>query len=84
MTVADSEQYAAMVKGLDEVVLLIPRYQEIERLYRSRIETKLKVEFENQLVNLYKDIIRYQVSAAVYFRRNFMSKRIGFFCQRHS
>ena len=84
MTVADSEQYAAMVKGVDEIVALIPRYQEIERLYRSRSETKLKVEFEKQMVNLYKNIVRYQVSAAAYYRRNFMSKRVGFPCQRHS
>ena len=81
MTIADSEQYAAMVKGVDTVVSIIPRYQHIERLYRSQPETKLKVEFEEQLINLYKGIIRYQISAAAYYRRNFMSTRTGPLCR---
>jgi hypothetical protein len=69
-----SEQYAAMVAGVDEVVEIMARYRQIERLYHSRPQTELKQEFERHLISLYRHIITYQVSAAFYYRRNTMCK----------
>ena len=70
MVTSDSEQYTAMVDGVAEIVTIVARYHEIERLYRSRPETRLKQEFEKRLVSLYKHIIRYQISATCYYERN--------------
>jgi N-terminal domain of NWD NACHT-NTPase len=72
MTTNDSEQYTAMVAGVEEVVTIVARYQQIEALYLSRPETTLKQEFERRLVSLYKHIIRYQILATCYYRRNTM------------
>ena len=70
MVTSDSEQYTAMVEGFEEIVTVVARNHEIERLYRSRAETMLKQEFEKHLISLYKHIIRYQISATCYYERN--------------
>ena len=72
MAVSDSEQYAAMLDGVDEIVTVVARYHEIETLYRSRAETRLKKEFEKRLVSLYKNIVRYYVAATSYYQRSTM------------
>ena len=59
-----------MVDGVEEIVTVVARYREIERLYRSRPETVLKQDFEKHLIRLYKHIIRYQISATCYYERN--------------
>jgi hypothetical protein len=70
VAVNDSEQYAAMLAGVDEIATVVVRNQEIEKLYRSRPETRLKQEFEERLISLYKHIVRYHVVAAGYYRHN--------------
>ncbi len=72
MATNDSEQYAAMVAGVEEIVAIVARYQQIEALYLLRSETVLKQDFERHLLSLYKHIIRYQISATCYYRRNTM------------
>ena len=72
MAVSDSQQYAAMLDGVDEIVTMVARYHEIETLYRSRIETGLKQEFEKRLVSLYKHIVYYCIAAAGYYQRSTM------------
>ncbi|KAI9857093.1 MAG: hypothetical protein M1824_005018 [Vezdaea acicularis] len=42
----DSDQYAAMVAGAEEVSTIVSRYTEIEFLYVTREDTTLKQEFE--------------------------------------
>lgn len=74
MATNDSEQYVAMVAGVEEIVTVVARYQQIEALYLLRPETALKQDFERHLVSLYKQIIRYQISATCYYRRNTMRK----------
>jgi len=68
----DFDQYEAMVAGVEEVASIISRYGEIEALYVSREETTLKQEFEIRLVSLYKNILRYQITAACYYQKNTM------------
>ena len=63
-----------MVAGVEEIVTIVVRYQQIEALYLLRPETALKQDFERHLVSLYKNIIRYQISATCYYRRNTMRK----------
>ena len=70
MVTSDSEQYTAMADGVKEIMTVVVRYHEIEKLYRSKPETMLKQEFEKRLVNLYKHVIRYQISATCYYERN--------------
>lgn len=72
MATTDSEQYAAMVAGVEEIVTIVAYYQHIEALYLARPDTTLKQNFERHLVSLYKRIIRYQISATCYYRRNTM------------
>lgn len=74
MATSDSDQYAAIVAGVEELVTIIARYRQIEAMYLSRPETTLKQDFERCLVSLYKHIIRYQILAAHYYRRNTMSQ----------
>lgn len=61
-----------MVAGVEEIVTIVARYSQIEALYLSRPKTVLKQEFERCLLSLYKHIIRYQISATCYYRRNTM------------
>jgi hypothetical protein len=61
-----------MVAGVEEIVTIVARYSQIEALYLSRPKTVLKQEFERHLLSLYKHIIRYQISATCYDRRNTM------------
>ncbi|MDI1493453.1 MAG: hypothetical protein OHK93_005243 [Ramalina farinacea] len=61
-----------MVTGVEEIVTIIVRYTQIEKLYQSRAETALKQDFDQHLVPLYKHIIRYQISATCYYQRNTM------------
>ena len=68
----DLEQYAAVVTGVEEIVTIIVRYTQIEKLYQSRAETALKQDFDQHLVRLYKHIIRYQISATCYYQQNTM------------
>ncbi|KAL8706420.1 MAG: hypothetical protein Q9225_007959, partial [Loekoesia sp. 1 TL-2023] len=70
MATNDLEQYAAIVAGAEELVTIVSRYRQIEALYWSRPETTLKQEFERHLVDLYKHIVRYQISATGYYGRN--------------
>ncbi|KAI4127096.1 MAG: hypothetical protein LQ338_003382 [Usnochroma carphineum] len=70
----DSEQYAATVEGVEELVSIMARYRQIEALYWSRPETMLKQDFERRLVGLYKNIIHYQISARNYYQRNTTSR----------
>ena len=74
MATNDSEQYAAMVAGVNEIITIMARYQQIEALYLLRPATALKQDFERHLVSLYKHIIRYQISATCYYRRNTMRR----------
>jgi hypothetical protein len=61
-----------MVAGVEEIVTIVARYSQIEGLYLSRPKTALKEEFERHLLSLYKHIVRYQISATCYYRRNTM------------
>jgi hypothetical protein len=66
-----------MVAGVEEIVTIVARYSQIEALYLSRPKTVLKQEFEQHLLGLYQNIIRYQISATCYYQRNTMR---AFFC----
>jgi tetratricopeptide (TPR) repeat protein len=74
MATNDSTEYAAMVAGVAKIVTILARYQQIEALYLARPGTSLKQEFEQNLVSLYANIIRYQLAAACYYRRNTMER----------
>jgi hypothetical protein len=61
-----------MLDGVAEIVIILTPYQHIEVLYLARPDEDLKQKFEQHLINLYKHIIHYQVSAIAYYRRNTM------------
>lgn len=62
-----------MVTGVDEIVTIVVQCSAYEAL-QSRPNTELKQEFERHLVALYKDIVRYQISATSYYKQNTMSE----------
>ena len=66
----DTDQYVAMVSGVEEVSAIISRYKHVEVVSQQRKETKFRVEFETHLIELYKHILRYQVSAVRFYQRN--------------
>ena len=67
MVTNDSEQKAAIVAGVEEVITVVARYRHVEEIYHRRAQTRLKQDFEQQLVELYKYIIRYQIEATRYY-----------------
>ena len=65
--VADTDQYAAMVAGVEEVSWVINRYKYVESVFA---ETGFTRDFEQLLITLYVSVLKYQVLAASYYRRN--------------
>ena len=63
-----------MVAGVEEVVTTVTRCHHNEVIYLQLPQTTLKHDFERRLSSIYKHIIRYQVSATSYYRRNTMCK----------
>ena len=70
VALSDSEQYAQMVTGVEEITAIISRYKHVEVICTNRIEVKFKSEFETLLIAMYKNILRYQVSAACYYQKS--------------
>ena len=65
----DSDQYAKMVAGVEEVTSIVSRYKHVEVICSNRIDTRFKLEFEEPLIAMYKSILKFQVSAACYYQR---------------
>ena len=59
----DSEQYSAALSGLAQVSPIVARYTQTELMYMQE-ETALGKAFEQGLVDLYTEILKYQVAAA--------------------
>lgn len=70
LAVSESDQYAAMVAGVEEVAKVISRYKHVELICQSRQEVIFDKDFEGRLLELYEQILKYQVSAAVFYQRN--------------
>lgn len=66
----DSDQYAKMVAGVESTASIISRYKHVEVICSNRADVKFKSEFEEPLIAMYKNILKYQVSAACYYQRN--------------
>lgn len=65
--VADTDQYTSMVAGVEEVSWIINRYKYVESILAEAGFTK---DFEQLLITLYMSVLKYQVLAASYYRRN--------------
>ena len=70
IALSESDQYAGMVAGVEEVAKVIFRYKQVEVICRKRAEVILDNGFEEHLLNLYEQILRYQILAAEYYQRN--------------
>ena len=70
IALSESDQYAGMVAGVEEVAKVISRYKQVEVICRKRAEVILDNGFEEHLLNLYEQILRYQILAAEYYQRN--------------
>ena len=72
----DSEQTAAALEGLSDISLIICRYTEIEAIYlKNKDTTSLKKDFEGCLIDLYMNILEYQVVTACHCKTNTFSKK---------
>ena len=60
----DSEQHSAALSGLAQVSPIVARYTEVEVMYIQEKNSRLEKEFEKAIVNLYADVLKYQVAAA--------------------
>jgi hypothetical protein len=64
-----------MVAGVEGIVTIVARYQQVEALYLLRPETVLKQEFERRLVNMYTCTrTSFIILATCYYQRNTMPK----------
>ena len=68
----DSSQYSNTLSDAEEIALIISRYKQVEAIYLERNGLKLQLDFEKQLVNLYKLILKHQLALAIYYQRNTM------------
>ncbi|KAK5051502.1 hypothetical protein LTR84_003154 [Exophiala bonariae] len=53
LAISDSEQYAAMLEGVADIVVILTTYQHIEALYLARPNEDLTHQFEQHLISLY-------------------------------
>ncbi|KAL8784774.1 MAG: hypothetical protein Q9195_008910, partial [Heterodermia aff. obscurata] len=70
----DPEQYDAIVAGVDEVSIMISRYKHVDYINQRREDVSLRDEFKHRLLILYKQILKFQVSAACYYQRGAISR----------
>ena len=70
----DPEQYNAMVAGVEEVSDIISRYKHVDYINQRREDVSLRDEFQQKLLTLYKQILKFQVSAACYYQRGALSR----------
>ena len=70
ITLNDSSQYSSMVSDAEEIALIISRYKQVEAIYFDDKVSNLKPAFEEQLLRLYKLILKYEIALAIYYRRN--------------
>ena len=66
---SNSVQFATMVAGMVEIVPIIARWRSMEVLFNLRQDAALNQHFEDRLVSLYTNVIRYQLAVVVYFER---------------
>ena len=69
VALGDFDQYTVMVAAVEEVSAIIERYRHVEYVCQRRKDVTLRKEFEGPLLILYKNILRFQVSAGCYYRR---------------
>lgn len=74
LTLGDIDQYSAMVSAAEEVSVLINRYKHVEYVCQRRQDVGLREDFEKLLVKLYTHILKFQVSAACYYRHNTLTR----------
>ncbi|KAM0795459.1 hypothetical protein BDR22DRAFT_591610 [Usnea florida] len=74
IALSESDQYAGMVAGVEEVAKIISRYKRVEVICRKRAEVILDNGFEEQLLKLYEQILRYQILAARFYQRNTVTR----------
>ncbi|KAF4625153.1 hypothetical protein G7Y89_g13014 [Cudoniella acicularis] len=73
----DSEQTEAALEGLSEISLIISRYTEVEAIYlMNKDTTSLKKDFEECLINLYMNVLEYQVVTACHCKSNTFNRQI--------
>jgi hypothetical protein len=70
ITLNDSSQYSSMISDAEEIALIISRYKQVEAIYLDDRVSNLKPAFEEQLLRLYKLILKYEIALAIYYRRN--------------
>ena len=71
---SDPEQYNAIVAGVEEVSIMISRYKHIDDSNQRREDVSHRDEFQHRLLILYKQILRFQISAACYYQRPALSR----------
>ena len=69
IALGDFDQYTSMVAAVEEVSAIIARYHHVEYVCQRRKDVTLRTEFEGPLLTLYKHILKFQVSAGCYYRR---------------
>lgn len=60
----DSEQHLTALSGLAQVSPIVAQYTQTELIYIQEKNSRLGEEFEKGLVDLYMEILKYQVAAA--------------------
>ena len=70
----DSAQNVAAMEGLSQISLIVDRYLRMQTIYLGDQDRSRHEDFEQQLVDLYAAILKYQVAAACHCKRSTFSR----------
>lgn len=71
LAVNGSEDRNALVTGFEAITILIPRYAEVEAIYLdSDDESSDRRQLRNAIIELYANVLDYQIEVARYFATN--------------
>lgn len=77
-----TEQNAAALEGLAQIFPIITRYAKVEEIYiqqrQKHPDAKLNKDFKVQVVNLYVNILTYQIAVTSHCKRHTISEFILF------
>ena len=70
----DSAQNVAAMEGLSRISLIVDRYLRMQTIYLGEQDRSRHEDLEQQLVDLYAAILKYQVAAACHCKRSTFSR----------
>ena len=75
---SDSDQHAAVIKGLDHITSTIPRYSAFETsIQKGEHSPEAAKDVQDQLIHLYSLILKYQANSVCFFGRKTFKRSVA-------